>query len=496
MSNTPIYDGLCAHWQRIYHFNHLLSIAGVDRNTLMPPAGNAARAAAMAELESLVHGLRTQTDLTQRLGLAEQESLNEHARANLREMKREWFDANALPAALVERRALAGATCEHAWRSQRPANDWAGFLGNFREVVAIAREEARLLAEQSGLSKYDALLERYEPGMRTATLDALFSDLKSWLPALIRNTMTRQAANPALLPQGPFSNTAQRALGPELMRLLGFNFDGGRLDESTHPFCGGVPEDIRITTRYSTDDALQCAMSVIHETGHARYEQNLPRDWLGQPVAHARSMGLHESQSLSFEMQLARSNAFVPLLAPLLQKHYGAQPAFGPDNLGRLLTRVAPGFIRVEADELTYPLHIILRYEIERSLIEGDIEPEEIPALWDARMRDWLGLDTRNDFRNGCLQDVHWSEGLFGYFPCYTLGAMYAAQWFAAIRRTTPDVDTCIAQGDLTPVFGWLNANIWSQGSRWTTDELCQRASGETLNAAHFRRYLEGRYGH
>ena len=492
--NTPTYDALCAHWLRIYRLNHLLSMAGVDRNTLMPPAGNEARAGAMAELEGLVHGLHTEPELGERLARAEQEPLDEVARANLREMRRHWRDANALTRALVERKALAGARCESAWRTQRPANDWHGFLGNFREVVAVAREEAHQLAEQTGLAPYDALMDRFEPGMRCDEVDRLFGDLKTWLPELIQTVVTRQAQRPAVVPVGPFSNAAQRALGKELMSVLDFDFNAGRLDESTHPFCGGVPEDVRITTRYHGDKALQCVMGVIHETGHARYEQNLPRQWLGQPVAAARSMGLHESQSLSFEMQLARSPAFGDSLSGLLQKHYGEQEAFAPENIGPLLRQVKPDLIRVDADELTYPLHVGLRYEIERLLIEGSIEAEDIPALWDERMRDGLGQDTRGDFRNGCLQDVHWSEGLFGYFPCYTLGAMYAAQWFSAIRRQHPDLDTLIAQGNLAVLFDWLRQNIWSQGSRWETAELCVRASGEQLNPAHFRTYLEARY--
>jgi len=493
-ANAPIYAELCTHWLRIYRLNHLLSVAGVDRNTLMPPAGNEARANAMAELEGIIHGLSTEPELEARLASAEQEPLDDIAHANLREMQRHWRDANALTSALVERKSLAGARCESAWRLQRPANDWIGFLGNFREVVAVAREEAHMLAEKTGLTPYDALMDRFEPGMRCEVVDRLFGDLKTWLPALIRTVVARQAQRPVVVPQGPFSNSSQRALGQELMSLLGFDFNAGRLDESTHPFCGGVPEDVRITTRYHGDKPLQCVMGVIHETGHARYEQNLPRQWLGQPIASARSMGLHESQSLSFEMQLARSPAFGESLSALLQRHYGAQPAFAPENLGPLLRQVRSDLIRVDADELTYPLHVTLRYEIERLLIEGHIEAEDIPRLWDERMRDWLGKDTRGDYRNGCLQDIHWSEGLFGYFPCYTLGAMYAAQWFAAIRRQHPDFDVLIAQGNLAVLFDWLRQHIWSQGSRWETAELCVRASGEELNPAHFRAYLEARY--
>jgi carboxypeptidase Taq len=205
-------------------------------------------------------------------------------------------------------------------------------------------------------------------------------------------------------------------------------------------------------------------------------------------------MGIHESQSLSFEMQLGRGRGFIGLLAPRLAAHFGAQEAFEPEALYRVLTRVEPGFIRVDADELTYPAHVLLRYRIERGLIEGSVEADDIPALWDQSMASLLGVDTRGNFNNGCLQDTHWPSGMFGYFPCYTLGAMYAAQWFATIRRTVPDLDARIAAADLAPVFDWLRANIWQQGSRWSTTELAVRASGETLNPVHFRRHLEARY--
>jgi carboxypeptidase Taq len=235
-------------------------------------------------------------------------------------------------------------------------------------------------------------------------------------------------------------------------------------------------------------------MGTVHETGHGRYEQNLPRTLLGQPVAEARSMALHESQSLTFEMQIGSHPGFMALLAPMIAAAFGDQPAFAADNLHRLVTRVKPGFIRVDADEVTYPAHIVLRYEIERPLIEGEIEIEDVPALWDAKMMELLGVDTRGNFKDGPMQDVHWPESLFGYFPCYSLGAMYAAQWFAAMRRAMPDLDSRIAAGQLAPVFDWLKSNIWEQASRWDTDELARRASGETLNPSHFKAHLEQRY--
>ena len=494
MTTTPRYDTLSTTWTRLHRLSHLQSIAGWDQAAHMPPKGNEARAAALAEMAALLHRMRTDPKLPDQLSHAEQEPLSDLQRANLREMRRQWRASNALPESLVTRQQLATSRCEHAWRTQRPANDWAGFLENFRPVLAAAREEAGLLSQLNGVRPYDAMMDRFEPGMRCAQVDRVFGEVRQWLPGLIRQATERQATQPVIAPVGPFPVAAQRALCEQVMRLLGFDFAAGRLDVSAHPFCGGVPEDVRMTTRFGEDDFLGSLLGTVHETGHGRYEQNLPREWLGQPVAEARSMALHESQSLSFEMQLGRHPGFVKHLAPLVQQAFGPQPALEPRNLHRLMTRVEPGLIRVDADEVTYPAHIILRYEIERALIEGEIEPEDIPALWDAKMMQLLGLDTRGNYSNGPLQDVHWPEALFGYFPCYTLGAMYAAQWFAAMRRAMPDLDARIAGGDLTAVFDWLRTQIWAQASRWTTDELAVRASGEVLNPAHFKAHLEARY--
>ena len=488
------YPQLLAVFTKLHNYQHLAAIASWDQSAMMPPKGNEARGQALAEMEVLVHQTVTDPALARLLDAAEQAPLDAPERASVREMRRQWALSNLLPARLVEAQSLAGSRCEHAWRSQRPANDWAGLLPNLRTVVDLAREEAALLAEHFGGSRYEALMNKYEPGMRCAELDRIFADVKSWLPALVRRVMDRQATEPVLQPQGPFATESQRALGLDVMKLLGFDFEAGRLDLSTHPFCAGVPEDVRITTRYRDDNFLQGLMGIIHETGHARYEQRLPRERVHLPIGRARSMGVHESQSLSFEMQLGRSAAFLALIAPLARQHLGDQAALQANNLARLCTRVRPGFIRVDADELTYPAHVIVRYEIERALIEGDIEVDDIPALWDEKVKASLDLDTRGNFADGCMQDIHWPMGLIGYFPSYTLGAMYAAQYFATIRAGTPDLDQKIAAGDLSPIMDWLDANVWSQASRWDTAELMTRATGETLQVSHFRKHLESRY--
>lgn len=494
MSLTPAYDQLHRQHLRFHRLEHLLSIAHWDQATQMPASGNEARSAAVAELTAQIHQERTHAAMGEQLQRAADEPLDDDQRANLREMHRLWQRARAVPNALVERRTLLANRCEHAWRSLRPANDWAGFAAELKPLLAAVREEAQHLSQDLQLGLYDTQLEQFEPGMRSAEVGRIFGAVRQWLPGMIQAARERQATEPVLTPQGPFSQLAQRELGGQVLRWLGFDLDAGRLDVSTHPFTGGVPEDVRLTTRYRDNDCLQALLGTIHEAGHGCYEQNLPRQWLGQPLAQARSMALHESQSLFFEMQLGAHPGFVRQLAPRLQQALGVQAAFEPGNLHRLMTRVSPGFIRVEADELTYPAHILMRFEIERALLEGQAEVDDIPALWDAAMQDLLGLDTRGNFKDGPMQDVHWPAGLFGYFPCYSLGAMLAAQWMATLRREQPQTDAQIAAGDLAPTMAWLNDRVWTQGSRWTTPELIQRISGEALNPEHFRRHLQQRY--
>lgn len=488
------YQQLCQRFRRLSRFEHLSSIAGWDMQTMMPPGGSAARGEALAELGLLRHELLTDKQVGEWLKAAEQQSLTDTERASLNEMARHWQQAAVLPASLVEAKAIAGSRCEHAWRTQRPANDWQGFSANLRDVVELTRQEADIRANANGTSRYDALLDLYEPGMTSARLDTIFASLKQWLPALLQQVVEKQSHH---LPQpatGIFPVAAQKKLGLEAMALLGFDFDHGRLDVSAHPFCGGVPQDVRITTRYHDTLFLSALMGVIHETGHARYEQNLPVSLAGLPAGLARSTAVHESQSLMMEMQLARSTQFLQLIHPRVVEAFGPQPALEMDNFIRLAQQVKPGLIRVEADEVSYPAHIMLRYEIERALIEGDIDVADIPALWDEKMQHYLGLDTRGNYQNGCMQDIHWTDGAFGYFPTYTLGAMYAAQLFAAFRQQHPSVTDEISRGELTPLFNWLRQNIWQHGSLLPVEQLLINASGEGLNSQFFRRHLEQRY--
>ncbi|TDP01282.1 carboxypeptidase M32 [Marinomonas balearica] len=489
------YDKLTAHYQTINRFGHAQSILGWDAAANMPSGGNDARGDAMAELSVHIHRLSTQPQLADWFAGAEQAALTTEQKASLREMKRSWQHATLVPEDLVQAQSVAGSKCEHAWRIQRQENDWVGFEKNWKEVVTLSREEAKIRSEALGLTPYDAMLDKFEPGTSSESLNTLFSDVKTWLPELIEKALDKQKSSNIIMPSGTYPAETQKALGLEVMKLLKFDFDHGRLDQSVHPFCGGVPTDVRITTRYDEQDFVQALMGIVHETGHARYEQGLPKAYAGLPVGEARSMGIHESQSLFFEMQVGRSKAFVSHLSRLSKDAFNAHqdPVFAEENLSQLYTRVAKGFIRVDADELTYPAHVILRYEIERDLINGVIEHTDVPELWDEKMKAALGISTKGNYKNGCMQDIHWTDGAFGYFPSYTLGAMYAAQYKAKMTQTV-DIDAAIQSGDLSPIFQWLSDNIWSQASLHTTDELVTRATGEVLNAAHFRKHLEERY--
>lgn len=491
------YKSLEKQFKKLSNYEHLAAICGWDQAAMMPDGGNDARAHAMSELAVLCHETLTASEMGQWITEAEANiaSLSEEQQISLKEMKRVWQQATVLPSGLVEAKSIAGSKCEHEWRTQRRENDWDNFAVNLKEVVKLAREEAAIRAEQTGLSRYNAMLDLYEPGMTTEKLDVIFGDLKSWLPELTLQIIEKQSTVAVEDPAGPFPTEQQAELGKKLMEILGFDFNHGRLDVSMHPFCGGVPEDVRITTRYNEDDFTQAIMGVIHETGHARYEQGLPKHLAGLPSAEARSMGIHESQSLFFEMQLARSPEFVQHIAEFAKDTFGRESdkAFEIANINALYRRVQPGYIRVDADEVTYPAHVILRYEIERDLIEGVIEVDDIPAIWNEKMQEYLGISTEGNFTDGCMQDIHWTDGSFGYFPSYTLGAMYAAQFMAAMRKTV-DVDTCLKQLEIAPISEWLKENVWSKGSTLSTDELVTQATGEPLNAEHFKQHLMARY--
>jgi carboxypeptidase Taq len=500
LTTTTAYNQLEELFRKIHNLNHLASMAHWDSAAMMPPGGSEARGLALAEISSLINDLEGSRETAELLEKAKEtrDSLSDWQQANLREMERRWFNASSISSELVRAHAVASSRCENAWRKLRGENNWHDFEPLLSEVIDLTREQAAMRSAASGLSLYDSLLDLYEPGQLSRNIDSVFAELKAFLPSFVAHTVQTQKSEALVHPAGHFPAENQKALALELMKAIGFDFNHGRLDTSHHPFCGGVPEDVRITTRYTENNFSESLMGVLHETGHAKYEQGLPREWLPQPVGKARSMGIHESQSLFQEMQVCRSRAFLRFAAPLMQAHLGnaetPNACWDADNLYQLNNRVQPGYIRVNADEASYPLHVILRYELEKDLITGKLKTRDLPEAWDEKMQAYLGLSTRDNYRDGCMQDIHWTHGMLGYFPTYTLGAMNAAQMYRTASKAIPDLEEQISRGSFLALNRWQSENIWSWGSYHSIDALMQQATGEKLNPKYFIRHLQNRF--
>ncbi|OED37536.1 hypothetical protein AB833_23140 [Chromatiales bacterium (ex Bugula neritina AB1)] len=502
-NSLTAYQQLVDRFQQIHRLDHATTFLSWDQMVMMPERGNEARSASMAEIAGIRHSLLTADELPDLFAEADSElpQLPPEQRAlqsrSLHEMQRSWGESNCLPAELVKAKIMVGSRCEHGWRSQRADNDWPGFLKNFREVVKLAREEASLrqaAAITEIATPYEALLDLHCAGDTQAMIDQAFARLRQTLPELLQQVVEKQSTRPTQSMQGVYPVAQQKQLSEALMQSLGFDFSAGRLDVSLHPFSTGVQGDLRITTRYSEDEFAQALQATAHETGHSSYEGGLPSQWQGLPVGQSRNMCIHESQSLLFEKQLFLSRAFTEYFTPAVHRELSAASNFDAETLWRAYTVVEPGYIRVEADEVTYPLHVILRYEIESALINGEIEADVIPDMWHQRMQSYLGLSTEGDYTRGCLQDIHWTDGAFGYFPSYTLGALNAAQLFASIRQSNPDWQQRLQQGEITFIRDWLEEHIWSQGCLHGSQQLMINATGEGINADYFLQHLQARY--
>ncbi|MBT5572028.1 MAG: carboxypeptidase M32 [Alphaproteobacteria bacterium] len=498
-STNSSYEALTDRFRRASLIGDALGILDWDQATTMPEGSAEGRAEQIATLSVMRHELLVDSSVGENL-LAAQEAFQDADAeswdaANLREMQRSYAYAAAVPGDLVEAAARANAVCEIKWRGARAANDFASLVPALQTVIDRVGDIAQARSEAFELDPYDALLDEFEAGTRVNQLDPLFGALARDLPGFVEEVLAHQASKPApVLPDGPFPVAIQRALATKLMDALGFDFGAGRLDISHHPFCGGAAGDVRITTRYSEEDFTESLMGVLHETGHALYEAGLPELWRYQPVGKALGMAIHESQSLLIEMQVSRSRPFLEFAMPHMQAAFGADgTAWEVENFYRLYTRVERGFIRVDADEVTYPLHVVLRYRLERALLFGDLPLGDLPGAWNDGMRDLLGIAPPDD-RLGCLQDVHWPSGAFGYFPTYTLGAMAAAQLYGAAQRDLPNLAEDISAGQLSPLIGWLRTHVHGQGSFCSAEELLTAATGEPLNPQVFLDHLRHRY--
>jgi carboxypeptidase Taq len=494
--SAPPYVQLEQEWRRLHAFLGALSLLRWDAGVMMPRGSSDVRGEQLAALETEYHALLTTPRVTRLLERAQANSqgLEDWQLANLREMRRQRDHAIATPVSLISRLARATSRAEVQWAEARRQNDFELFAPHLEEVLKLVRDKAALLGQALGLPAYDALMDEFSPGISTADMDTIFKALSWRLPSLIREILPQQAKREPLPLNGKFTSAKQRALVTEVMRAIGFPFDRGRLDESEHPFTEGVPGDIRVTTRFDAADPFTGLLGAMHETGHAMYDLGLPQAWRDQPVGRDRGMALEESQSLLLEMVVGRSRAFVEYLRPLLQKHFGASgPEWEPDNLYRRLNRVQRSLIRVDADEVTYPLHILLRYELEKKLLSGELAVRDVPDAWNAGMEQRLEVRATGA-ADGCLQDIHWALGSFGYFPSYALGAVIAAQLWESLRVRIPDIDQQIARGEFGGLFGWLREHVHGMGAKVSVNELMKDATDQPLSANALLRYLENKY--
>jgi carboxypeptidase Taq len=495
MSQTP-YQQLEQEFRRLHAFRGALSLLRWDAAVMMPRGSADVRGEQLAALETEHHALLTTPKVARLLERAEAAAsqLDDWPLANLREMRRQRDHAIATPPSLIARLAKATARAEVYWVEARKARDFKVFAPHLEEVVRLVRDKAALLGQARGLAPYDALVEVFTPGISTADIDTIFKALSRKLPGLINSAIELQAQAPPLPLTGKFGVAKQRQLSVDVLTALGFPFDRGRLDESEHPFTEGVPGDIRVTTRFDVADPFTGLLGAVHETGHALYDLGLPQQWRDQPVGRDRGLALEESQSLLFEMNLCRSRAFVRYLRPLLEKYLQVSgPEWTEQNLYRQLIRVRRSLIRMDADELTYPAHIMLRYELEKKILDGELAVADLPEAWNASLDQRLGLRPGNDVE-GCLQDIHWAVGHFGYFPSYVLGAVIAGQLNEALRAARPGLDDEIAAGQFGGVLEWLRDNVHGVGARLPVKELVQEATGKPLTAGAYLRYLESKY--
>jgi carboxypeptidase Taq len=492
------YDRLAARFERITTLGEASSMLNWDAATMMPPGGSGARADQLAVLAGLSHALLVAPEVGDDLAAAEAAGDTDPWRAaNLHLMRHAFTRATAMPPDLVEARARANSGCEKVWREARQRSDFAMVRPHLEAVLRLTRETAAALAPALGLDPYDALMDGHQRGMRRADVAAVFSQYEAFLSHALPRAEERQARNPRPeRPATPFPVAVQEALCRRLSERLGLDFAHARLDRSAHPFSGGTPTDVRITSRYNEADFTPAVLAVVHETGHALYERGLPEAWLRQPVGEAAGMAAHESQSLIVEMQACRSDAFLTWLGPELHAAFGGDAApYRRENLARLWRRVQRGFIRVDADEMTYPAHVILRFRLEHALVAGSLTVADLPGAWNEGFRALLGMVPPDD-ASGCLQDIHWYDGAFGYFPSYTLGAMAAAQLMAAARRDLAGLDAALERGDLSPLLAWLRAKVHGHASRFEFNALLAHATGKPLDPADFQAHLTARYLH
>lgn len=471
-----------------------------DHETFMPPAGAGIRAEQLKTLAGLVHKEKTGKKFSNALsklidltsGKIIVKGLNDRQEAALHEWHRDYRHAVSLPTKFVEEFAQLSSQAISIWRLSKEENTFHRFAPFLEKIVSMNRRKADLLGYKD--HPYDALLDVYEPGSTTKDVQALFSDLSRSLTTLLKKIQSTTQVQDAFL-HGNFDHEKQIAFSKDLLKAMGYDFNKGRLDFSSHPFSSSAhPTDSRITTRINTDSVINNICTVLHEGGHSLYEMGLPIEEYGTPLGEARSLGVHESQSRWWETRIGLTKPFWKYFLPQLKSTFKGQlDHITLDQFYKGINKVEPSFIRVEADEVTYPLHVILRFELEKDLIGGTLSIRDLPDAWNAKMKSSLGITPKTN-QEGCLQDVHWSMGAFGYFPTYTLGNIYAAHLFTAFEKHHPDWESRLANGELDFIREWLHDKVYQHGRRYSSRDLLKLATGQELTSEAYTSYLTNKY--
>ena len=473
---------------------HAEGLLSWDQETYMPPKGAAMRARAQGTLAGLHHERLTAPELVGLVADLRGQVLEDDAAVNVREIGRSQDRALKIPKELVVELSQTESLSHEAWIEARQQAEFTLFQPWLEKILKLKKEVAERVGYEGTI--YNALLDEYEPYARTEDIEPVFAELKEKLVPLVEKIAATEKFPAKGIIDQDFAIAKQEELGRQVLADLGFDLEAGRLDVAVHPFCSGTSrDDVRLTTRYSADWLPGSLFGTIHEAGHGLYEQGLPADAVGTPAGGSVSLGIHESQSRLWENMVGRSRAFWTHYLPRLKALFPAQlQEIDLDSFYAAVNQVEPSLIRVEADEVTYNLHILLRFELERDLLEERVEVAELPSVWNERMQQYLGVRPPDDAQ-GVLQDVHWSFGLMGYFPTYTLGNLYGAQFFHQAQQDLPDLQAQIGRGELLNLKTWLNDKVHSRGSRLMAGELVEEVTGEKLNADYFTDYLQKKFG-
>lgn len=489
------YGELKKRYKNLYNLHYIKRILMWDEAVLMPEGAGEYRAESVAMLNQLMQKSITSKKVLGLIEAAKNENLSSPWDvANLEWMEKKYISYHCIPSKLNANSIKLKLAAFQAWRTYREQNNWLDFMPylkkSFKSLLEIAERKSQVFC----LSPYEVMMDSFSPGLTQGKVDETFSILKERIPGLRKQIIEKQKNERVMELDGQFPIDKQAELARFMLKTMGFDFNHGRFDVSHHPFCDGIPSDVRITTHYDENIFLRSIYGVIHECGHAIYEQGMPKDWMSQPVGQTQCKALHESQSLLLEYEVCHSRAFLNGIEKHIHQAFGSKPSLSVDNLYGLITRVKTNLIRINADEVSYPLHVILCYEIEKQLFQGEITIEDLPEIWNEMMLKYFDVSTKGNYKDGVMQDMHWSWGYFGYFPSYTFGQLMASQLYSAFCKENTDFESQLKTGDFSALHKWLQKNVYSYASSVTTEQLILKITGEALNPEYFINKVQSRY--